>query len=174
MKASYRGERIRQKWEVRRGFIKIHLAVDVKTKQIISMEVTKEDVSDGRMLKPLVEKASSKTEVSKAIGDGVFDSRENFRFLTERGIRPIIKVGRNPSTKAMGCVPRKLAVAEQLKDSDRWKKKHGYELRKMDGRTSHLIAQKDLRKISSIKWINIINELLFRASIYNLFVGMNL
>jgi len=51
---------MRKKWKVRRGFIKIHLAVDVKTKQIISMEVIREDVPDGRMLKPLVETASSK------------------------------------------------------------------------------------------------------------------
>ena len=35
IEVSNRGEWIRQKWKVRRGFIKIHLAVDVKTKQII-------------------------------------------------------------------------------------------------------------------------------------------
>ena len=116
IKVSNRGEWIRQKWRVRRGFIKIHLAVDVKTKQIISMEVTREDVPDGRMLKPLVEEASSKAEVTKVIGDGAFDSKENFRFLAERGIEPCIKVRKNSSIKAMGCMPRKLVVMEQLKN----------------------------------------------------------
>lgn len=173
IKVSNRGEWIRQKWKVRRGFIKIHLAVDVKTKQIISMEVTKEDVPDGRMLKPLVEKASSKAEVTKVIGDGAFDSRENFRFLTERGIEPIIKVRKNSSTKAKGCMPRKLAVIEQLKDPDQWKKKHGYGFRWMAESAISSLKRTFGEQISSIKWRSIVNELLFKASIYNLFIRMN-
>ena len=173
IKVSNRGEWIRQKWKVRRGFIKIHLAVDIKTKQIISMEVTKEDVPDGRMLRPLVEKASSKAEVTKVIGDGAFDSRENFRFLTERGIEPIIKVRKNSSTKAMGCMPRKLAVIEQLKDPDQWKKKQGYGLRWMAESAISSLKRTFGEQISSIKWTNIVKELLFKASIYNLFIGMN-
>ena len=53
---------------MKRGFIKVHLAVDVKTGKILSMEVTKEDVPDGRMLEPLVEGASSRRERHE--GDG--------------------------------------------------------------------------------------------------------
>lgn len=173
IKVSNRGEWIRRKWRVRRGFIKIHLAVDVKTKQIISMEVTKEDVPDGRMLKPLVEKASSKVEVTKMIGDGAFDSRENFRLLAERGIEPIIKVRKNSSLKAIGCMPRKLAVMEQLKDPDQWKKKHGYGFRWMAESAISSLKRTFGEQTSSIKWMNIVNELLFKASIYNLFIGMN-
>jgi|YelNatPaOPRAMG01_1025707.scaffolds.fasta_scaffold249211_1 hypothetical protein len=58
------------KVEVKRGFIKIHVTVNVKTKQIISMGVTKEEVSDGKILKPLVEEASTKAEGKKVTGDG--------------------------------------------------------------------------------------------------------
>lgn len=47
------------------------MAVNTKTKQIISMIVTKEKVSDGRMLKPLVKQVPS-TNVDKAIADGVY------------------------------------------------------------------------------------------------------
>ena len=52
-----RGEWIRDKWKKRRGFIKIHVAVNIKTKKIVSMEVTKEDVVDGKMLKPFTRQA---------------------------------------------------------------------------------------------------------------------
>jgi hypothetical protein len=65
IKVSNRGEWIRQKWAVKRGFIKVHLAVDVKTGKILSMEVTKEGAPDGRMLVPLVEGASSRTSVTR-------------------------------------------------------------------------------------------------------------
>jgi hypothetical protein len=52
----------------KRGYIKIHVAVNTKTKQIISMIVTKEKkVSDGRMLKPLVKQVPC--NVDKAIAD---------------------------------------------------------------------------------------------------------
>jgi hypothetical protein len=41
IKVSNRGEWIHKKWKVKRGFIKVHVAVDVKTKQILAIEVTK-------------------------------------------------------------------------------------------------------------------------------------
>jgi hypothetical protein len=74
IKVANRGEWIRDKWQKKkkRGYIKIHVAVNTKTKQIIiSMIVTKEKVSDGRMLKPLVKQVPS-TNVDKAIADGVY------------------------------------------------------------------------------------------------------
>jgi len=44
IKVANRGEWMREKWKSsrRRGFIKIHIAVDVKSKQITSIQVTKE------------------------------------------------------------------------------------------------------------------------------------
>jgi hypothetical protein len=129
------GEWIRDRWKKkRRGFIKIHVAVvDVRTKKILSMRVTKEeDVSDGsRMLKPVVVK---QLNADKVIDDGAYDyNNDNFRFLAKSGIEPVIKVRSNSSTaKANGCKPRKLVVIEeQLADVKYWKKKHGYGMRWM-------------------------------------------
>ena len=39
IKVTDRGEWMRTKWRRRRGFLKIHIAVDVKTKQILAIEV---------------------------------------------------------------------------------------------------------------------------------------
>ena len=58
IKVTNRGEWILDKWKnkrKRKGFIKIHVAVNIKTKKIISMIVTKEDVHDGKMLKEIVD-----------------------------------------------------------------------------------------------------------------------
>lgn len=49
IKVTNRGEWMHKKWRVQRGFIKVHIAVDTKTKQILAFEVTKEDVGDERM-----------------------------------------------------------------------------------------------------------------------------
>jgi DDE family transposase len=79
IKVTNREEWIRDKWKKkRRGFIKIHVAVNIKIKKLVSMEVTKEDVVDGKMLKPLTRQAvllitsssSSCTTINRVVGDG--------------------------------------------------------------------------------------------------------
>ncbi len=57
IKVTNREEWILDKWKnkrKRKGFTKIHVAVNIKTKKIISMAVTKENVHDGNILKELV------------------------------------------------------------------------------------------------------------------------
>ena len=75
VKVTNRGEWIRDKWNKRRGFIKIHVAVNIKTKKIVSMDVTKEDVFDGKILKPLtrqevllITSSSSCTTINRVVG----------------------------------------------------------------------------------------------------------
>src|SRR3989337_4466591 len=107
IKVSNRGEWIRKKWKVKRGFIKVHIAVDTRTKQILAIEVTKETVSDGKMLEPLVEESAQKTDVKRVLGDGAYDSRKNFTLLAGKKLDPVIRVRKNSSFKAKGCMARK-------------------------------------------------------------------
>ena len=172
IKVSNRGELIRQKWKVKRGFIKFHVAVDVKTGKMLSVEVTKEDVSDGRMLQPLVQAASSRARVKHMIGDGAYDYRRNFRYLHDSGIEPVIKVRKNASLKANGCMPRKLVVQEQLSDYDRWRKKHHYGSRWMVESSISSFKRMFGEYVKSVKWKYMIHELLLKASIYNMFMSL--
>ena len=56
--------------EREKDFIKIHVAVNIKTKKIVSMEVTKENVHDGKILKELVENVVSKNNnIQKVLAD---------------------------------------------------------------------------------------------------------
>ncbi len=173
IKVSNRGEWIRQKWAVKRGFIKVHLAVDVKTGKILSMQVTKDDVHDRRMLVPLVEEASSRASVTRAIGDGAYDSRENFRYLDTNGIEPVIKVRKDASVHAYGCMPRKLVAIEQLRDREGWKRRHGYGQRARVESAISSFKRTFGEHIRSVRWENVVNELLMKASVYNLFMGNN-
>ncbi len=54
IKVSNRGDWMRHRWRMRRGYLKIHIAVDVKRKEILALEVTDEKTGDERMLQPLV------------------------------------------------------------------------------------------------------------------------
>ena len=58
IKVANRGEWMRYKWHVRKGYLKIHVAVDIKKKRILSLEVTSEEVYDGSSrLKKLLDNA---------------------------------------------------------------------------------------------------------------------
>jgi hypothetical protein len=112
IKVSNRGEWIRKVWKVKRGFIKVHIAVDTKTKQILAIEVTKENVGDGKMLGRLVESSGRGGNVRRVLADGACDSKNNFRMLASNNIEAVIRVRKNASLKADGCMPRKFAVLE--------------------------------------------------------------
>jgi hypothetical protein len=88
IKVANRGEWIRHKWHVRKGYLKIHVAVDIKQKRIVSLEVTSEEVHDGRMLKKLIDHASENNNLKGALADGMYDSNNNFRYLSKHHSKP--------------------------------------------------------------------------------------
>lgn len=172
IKVSNRGEWIRKVWKVKRGFIKVHIAVDTKTKQILAIEVTKENVGDGKMLGRLVESSGRKGNVRRVLADGAYDSKNNFRMLASNNIEAVIRVRKNASLKGGGCMPRKFAVLEQL-GNDGWRHEKGYGYRWMAESAFSSLKRIFGEYITSVRWKNIVNELLLKASIYSLFMKMN-
>ena len=172
IKVSNRSEWIRHKWKVKRGYLKIHIAVDVKRKKILALEVTDEKVADGRMLQPLVEEASKNGKVAKTIGDGAYDTRSNFRYLDDEDVEPIIKVRKNASSRAGGCMPRKLVAQEYLQDPDAWKRNHGYGQRWMAETVFSSFKRTFGEHVSAKKMANMTGELMVKANLYNLFIGL--
>ena len=67
-------EWIRHKWKVKRDYLKIHIAVDIKKKRILSLQVTSEKVHDGKVLPELVDDITIKQNriVEIAIMDGAY------------------------------------------------------------------------------------------------------
>ena len=172
IKVTNRGDWIRHKWKVKRGYLKIHIAVDVKRKKILALKVTDEKVGDGRMLKPLVEEASKKGKVAKTIGDGAYDTKNNFRYLDDKGVEPVIKVRKNASSRAEGCMPRKLVAQEYLRDPDTWKRTHGYGQRWMAETALSSFKRTFGEHVSAKKMANMAGELMVKANLYNLFIGL--
>lgn len=104
--------------------------MDIKTKQILALEVTDEKVHDGKVMKQLIEQVLNNNhniKIKSFIGDGAYDSNENFKYLNDKRIRPIIKVKRNSiiSTKN-NKIRNKEEVQLQTKDYHKWKKKRKY------------------------------------------------
>jgi hypothetical protein len=77
----------------KRGYLKIHIAMDTKTMEILALEVTDEKAHDGTMMKKLVKHVWStrhhhKEKVKSVFADGAYDSNGNFRFLNDGELNP--------------------------------------------------------------------------------------
>ena len=84
------------KWNVKntnKKYLKIHVAVNVKTKKILSIKVTDEHVHDSKALPELVEniiKSDSMVSIGKLFADGVYEGNDIFRYLGDSGIYILI------------------------------------------------------------------------------------
>jgi Transposase DDE domain len=173
IKVTNSGDWMRKKWKVKRGYLKIHLAVDARSKQAVSMQVTEETVSDGSQTEPLVQEAMSKNTVGRVYGDGAYDSRANFNLLASNGIDPVIKVRKNASRKAKGSYARKVSVIAQQADLEGWKEEKKYGDRwSVEGAYS-AIKRIFGEYVSAKKFVNMAKEMATKVSLYNLFIQMN-
>jgi len=167
------GDWIRHVWKVKRGYLKVHFAVDIKTKQVVSMDVSSEKVADGKRLKRLVNRANENVRVKRVLADGAYDSRANFNFLSSNHIKPVIRVRSNSVPKSKGCQARKEAVIEQQAFKPRaWSRIHRFGKRwRVEGAYS-CIKRIFGEYVSAKKFVNMAREMAMKAAAYNRFIAM--
>ena len=167
------GDWIRHVWKVKRGYLKVHLAVDTKTKQVVAVDVSSEKVHDGKRLKRLVNRARRNVRVKRILGDGAYDPRANFNFLSNNHIKPVIRVRSNSVPKSRGYQARKNAVIEQQTFKPKaWSRIHRFGYRwRVEGVFS-CIKRIFGEYVSARKFVNMVREMAMKASIYNVFIAI--
>jgi len=124
IKVSNRGEWMRHKWKVRRGWIKITMLANKKSKiidVIVGTEKMKENFAFRKMLKIHHE------SIGTTYGDGTYDTKANFELCRQLKINPIFKIRENASSNANGSMFRKDFVDEYKKlGYKKWSKKNKY------------------------------------------------
>jgi len=171
IKVSNRGEWIRHKWNVKRGYLKIHVAVDIKRKRILSLHVTSEEVHDGKVLPKLVDDITIKQNkiVNTVIADGSYDSNNNFQILSFKGIQPAIKVRKNSRCRKTNHYQRNKNVKMQKTDLGKWKNSVSYSKRWMIETVFSCIKRMFGEYVTAIRFENMIKEIILKASLYNWF-----
>ncbi len=98
-------------------------------------------------------------------------SKDNFRFLSESGIKPVIRVRSNAVPKSNGCLPRKEDVIEQQKFKPKsWSHIHRFGYRwRVEGAYS-CIKRIFGEDVTAKKFVNMAKEMALKASIYNSFI----
>ena len=174
IKVANRGEWMRDKWHVRKGYLKIHIAVDIKKKRILSLEVTSEEVyDDGKVLKNLVDSTSENNNLKGILADGMYDSNKNFRYLSKNHIKPCIKTRRgNSKVKSTNCHARNMSVVKQQAHLDGWKHSVSYGHRWMTETAFSSIKRMFGEYVTARKFSNMVKEIFLKATLYNMFNRM--
>jgi len=171
IKVSKRGEWIRHKWNVKRGYLKIHLAVDIKKKRILSLDVSSEEVHDVKVLPKLVDYIAIKQNkvIDTAIMDGSYDSNKIFQFLSFKDIQPAIKVRKNSRCRKTNHYLRNKMVKMQKNDLQEWKDSVRYGQRWMVESVFSSMKRMFGEYVTAIRLENMIREIMLKASLYNWF-----
>ncbi len=125
LKVSNRGEWIRQKWAVRRGWVKVVILGDTKG-NIVDVRVGDEDLDENKASRGMLR--NNAENIDKNLGDGLYDSEDNFNLYNKLCIEPGIKIRENAVGGGLG--PRPRAVREyQEKGYEQWAKDKNYGFR---------------------------------------------
>lgn len=125
-----KGDYIEQKWiRKKKEFIKLHIAVDAKSKKVVSFRVTKGNVHDSKKFSPMIKEVSEGYDIDKVYADKAHDNRHSFNLLDNLNIEPAIQIRKNASIKTKRCPLRRDEVllikklgyerCKQLKDMGR-------------------------------------------------------
>lgn len=160
IKVSNRGEWMRQKWQVRRGWIKAVITMDVENKKLLDIEVFEKGDSEPDIFERHIQQLIKKgVKIRKACADGAHDKRKLFNALEKHKIEQAIKIRSNASTKAKGSVSRAREV-RKFKEMgyEKWAKEKEYGMRwSTEGKFSS-VKRKFGEYVRSTKKNNMIEE----------------
>ena len=157
--------------------MKIHVAVNVKTKKILSIKVTDEHVHDSKTLPELVEniiESDKKITIGNLFAeDGAYDGNEIFRYLWDNGILPCIKVRKNSKIRwKKGNILRNLTVLAQRNDIQKWKDSVSYGQRWIVETVFSCLKRMFGEYVYSVKLKNMIQEMILKVSLYNKMISI--
>ena len=98
----------------------------------------------------------------------MFDGRDTIVMFDKLAYEDLLSVLWRPQSAPVPDLQAQ--VIQQLEDLKRWKRRHGYGMRWMAESAFSSIKRTFGEHVSSIKWNKMVNELMFKASIYNLFM----
>jgi hypothetical protein len=156
----------------KKRYVKIHFAVDVKTKEVLAMYVTTDDTHDSKALPGLMANASRHRLISEACMDGAYDSIKSYRLLERAGIKPIIKPRKNARTDQGPPERRNSVMIFKALGGKEWSKRMGYG-RRWAAETAFSTFKRLYGEHSMSKNMeSITKELLAKAYIYNMLINL--
>lgn len=123
IKVTNRGDWIREKHGVKhKGWIKIHIAVDVETRKPVAFEITDERIPDQKMVGSLLKDVRLKD----ALMDAAYDKEDVYKILKDKDVHcPGINL-RKGAVITPGTARSESVLEHKELDHDNWKILHHY------------------------------------------------
>lgn len=125
IKVSNRGEWIRQKWKIRRGWIKVVIMGDTDG-NIVDIRIGNEDMDERAASRGMIRK--NRKWIDKVTMDGYHDCEDTFDLCDQLGIEPAIKIRENASDKGLGPRSREVQLYQNM-GYKKWAKQKKYGMR---------------------------------------------
>jgi hypothetical protein len=165
------GQWIREKHKKRSPFLKLHIAVNVETKQAVSLRITEDSVGDNAVALPLIDDARKQGKVAKALLDGAYDTYDIWNGLHARNIRPLIRLRKNAVIDYGRSETRSQAIKCYFGNEKDWVKATGFGYR-WHAETWYSSYKRRFGECCfSTKPENVFREILFKAMLCNQLIG---
>jgi len=126
-KVSNRGEWMRQKWKVRRGWVKVVIMGTIDGK-VIDIRVGNEKLDERKAARGMIR--NNHPKIKKVLMDGLHDVKDTFNLCEKHKIETAIKIRKNARTRSKGSPRRRKEVVKYQKlGHDKWVKEVGYGFR---------------------------------------------
>jgi len=163
---------VERKHGKKKRYVKIHLAVDVRTKQALAMLITTDGIHDSRAFPKLLKKAERRGRVSRVYADGAYDSSKVYRLLEEKGIEAVIKPRRNSRLDTPSEHRRRAVTLYKRLGEKGWTRLKGYG-RRWSVETAYSTFKRKSGEFCIAKTMkNITKELMTKAFIYNMLINL--
>lgn len=123
IKVSNRGDWMRNKWQVKKGWIKVVIMGDTKG-NIVDVRVGNEDLDERKSSRGMIRKK----KVKKLLGDGLHDCEDTFDLCKKLGVEPVLKIRENASEKGIGARAEEVRLYKGM-GYKKWAQEKGYGMR---------------------------------------------
>jgi len=125
IKVTNRGEWIRQKWKVRRGWIKVVIMGDISG-DIVDIRIGSENLNERSASRGMIRK--NKGCIDKVLMDGFHDCEDTFNLCKQENIEPAIKIRENATGKGLNKRAEETRLYQELGYRN-WVEYKGYGMR---------------------------------------------
>ena len=156
----------------RRRYVKLHLAVNTETREVVALEVSTDDTHDSKALPNLLDQAQRHAEVFEVLGDGAYDHAGIYEDLDARGIEAAIKPRKNSRLDTPSEARRREVNLYKRLGHRRWASLKDYG-RRWSAETAYSTFKRAFGGYCMAKTMeNITKELIAKAAIYNMLVNL--
>ena len=126
-KSTKRGGWIREKWKVKKGWIKV-VILGTTSGRIVDIRIGTETLNECSAVRGMIR--SNHSRIKKVLLDGLHDCRQTFDLCEKYNIETAIKIRKNASTRARNSSRRKKEVIKyKAIGHENWVKEKGYGMR---------------------------------------------